>query len=49
MIFEFKYNFRVKKYNRSMLAVGKWDLADLGKAKLLKKLAATNYIILDIL
>ena len=36
----------VREYLRQ---IGKGDLADLGKAKLLKKLAATNYIVLDIL
>ena len=36
----------VREYLRQ---IGKWDLADLGKAKLLKKLAETEYIILDIL
>ena len=36
----------VREYLRQ---IGKWDLADLGKAKLLKKLAETDYIILDIL
>ena len=36
----------VREYLRQ---IGKWDLADLGKAKLLKKLEKTEYIILDIL
>ena len=36
----------VREYLRQ---IGKGELADLGKAKLLKKLAETEYIILDIL
>ena len=36
----------VREYLRQ---IGKGDLADLGKAKLFKKLAETNYIVLDIL
>ena len=36
----------VREYLRQ---IGKHELANLTKAKLLKKLAATNYIILDIL
>ena len=44
------YTHATMKHVREYLKqIGKWDLADLGKAKLLKKLAETNYIVLDIL
>ena len=42
-------NTTMKPVREYLKQIGKWDLADLGKAKLLKKLAETNYIILDIL
>ena len=44
------YNNMTMKHVREYLRqAGRWDLAILSKSKLLKKLAATNYIILDIL
>ena len=42
-------NPTMKHVREYLKQIGKWDLADLGKAKLLKKLAETNYIVLDIL
>ena len=42
-------NTTMKHVREYLKQIGKWELADLGKAKLLKKLAETNYIILDIL
>ena len=36
----------VREYLRQ---IGRWDLSKLSKSKLFKRLAATNYIILDIL
>ena len=42
-------NATMKHVREYLKQIGKWDLADLGKAKLLKKLAETNYIVLDIL
>ena len=44
------YNNMTMKHVREYLRqAGRWDLASLSKSKLLKKLAATNYIVLDIL
>ena len=42
-------NTTMKHVREYLKQIGKGELADLGKAKLLKKLAATNYIVLDIL
>ena len=42
-------NTTMRHIREYLKQIGKWDLADLGKAKLLKKLAETNYIVLDIL
>ena len=42
-------NTTMKHIREYLRQVGKGELALLSKAKLLKKLAATNYIILDIL
>ena len=42
-------NTTMRHVREYLKQLGKWDLADLGKAKLLKKLAETNYIVLDIL
>ena len=44
------YNNMTMKHVREYLRqAGCWDLAAMTKSKLLKKLAATNYIVLDIL
>ena len=44
------YNNMTMKHVREYLRqAGRWDLAALTKAKLLKKLEETNYIVLDIL
>ena len=42
-------NTTMKHVREYLKQIGKWELAILSKSKLLKKLAATNYIILDIL
>ena len=42
-------NTTMKHVREYLRQIGKGELADLGKAKLLKKLAETEYIILDIL
>ena len=42
-------NTTMKHIREYLKQIGKWDLAALSKSKLLKKLAATNYIVLDIL
>ena len=44
------YNNMTMKHVREYLKqIGKWELAKLSKSKLFKRLAATNYIVLDIL
>ena len=44
------YSLTTMKHVREYLKqIGKWDLAALTKAKLLKKLEETNYILVDIL
>ena len=42
-------NTTMRHLREYLRQIGKGELADLGKAKLLKKLAETEYIILDIL
>lgn len=42
-------NTTLRHVREYLKQVGKWDLAELSKSKLLKKLKDTNYIILDIL
>ena len=42
-------NTTMRHLREYLRQVGKWDLAELAKSKLLKKLAKTDYIILDIL
>ena len=42
-------NTTMRHVREYLKQIGKGELADLGKAKLLKKLAETNYIVLDIL
>ena len=42
-------NTTMKHVREYLKQIGRWDLANLSKSKLLKKLAATDYIILDIL
>ena len=42
-------NTTMKHVREYLKQIGKWELAALSKSKLLKKLAETNYIILDIL
>ena len=42
-------NTTLRHVREYLKQIGKWDLAKLPKAKLLKKLAKTEYIILDIL
>ena len=42
-------NTTLRHVREYLKQIGKWDLADLPKAKLFKKLEETEYIILDIL
>ena len=42
-------NTTMKHIREYLKQINKWELATMTKSKLLKKLAATNYIILDIL
>ena len=42
-------NTTMRHVREYLKQIGRWDLADLGKAKLFKKLSETNYIVLDIL
>ena len=42
-------NTTLRHVREYLKQIGKWDLAKLSKSKLLKKLKATNYIVLDIL
>ena len=42
-------NTTMRHVREYLKQIGKGELADLGKAKLLKKLAETNYIVLDLL